>query len=327
MVCPKCAAEVPDGFNFCESCGTKLAGEAELPVEPGGCACGAGPNAVDPQGYCTGCGKRQVLEARQHLEIVLSPELAGVTDIGRRHSTNQDDLAIAAVDTEAGPVVIIVVCDGVSSAQNAEEASAIAAKTACDLLQEAARQQADDLQAAMSGAVRAAHQAVCGLPYLAGTPKDPPAATIVAAIVRSGTATIGWMGDSRAYWFGAEHRAQLTRDHSWVNEMVDAGAMTEAEALASPLAHAITRCLGIMEGESPVTEPEVGLLEFVLNGPGSLLLCTDGLWNYAPDTEQVGALLPAANETEERVAVAHRLIDFANQQGGRDNITAAIYRI
>ena len=327
MQCPKCEAEAPDGFKFCESCGARLGADAEPPAEPGGCACGAGPGEVDAQGFCTGCGKRRALETRRHLEIVLSPHLAGVTDIGKRHPTNQDDLALAAVEEGAQPAVIIVVCDGVSSAQNAEEASAVAAKTACDLLQLAAQQEDSDLDSAMAAAIEAAHKAVCALPYLAGAPKDPPAATIVAAVVRGGTATIGWLGDSRAYWFGADRSAQLTRDHSWVNEAVDSGELTEAQALVSPLAHAITRCLGVMEGEDPATEPTIGLVKFVPEGSGCLLLCTDGLWNYAPETEQIGTLLHAATGTEDVALAAGRMVAFANAQGGRDNITAAIYRV
>ncbi len=327
MQCPKCAEEVPEGFKFCESCGARQGAEPALPNEHIGCSCGAGPESVDAQGFCSECGKRSVPPARRHREIILSADLAGVSDIGKRHLTNQDDLAMAMVDTEAAPAVIIVVCDGVSSAENAEEASAIACRTACDLLQESVRQKADDLEAAMSAAIGAAHQAVSALPYLVGTLKDPPAATIVAALIRNGSATIGWMGDSRAYWFGVEQSTQLTRDHSWVNEMVDAGTLTEEEALVSPLAHAITRCLGVMEGETASEALEVGLLTVALEGPGQLLLCTDGLWNYAPTTEQIGALLHEGPETDERAIAARRLVDFANAQGGRDNITVAIYRV
>ena len=190
-----------------------------------------------------------------------------------------------------------------SSAQNAEEASAIAAQTACDLLQEAVQQKADDLEAAMSAAIGAAHQAVCALPYLEGD-SERSACRDHRRGGRARTArrpSAGW-GTVAPTGLARAQGMQLTRDHSWVNEVVDAGEMTEAQALASPLAHAITRCLGVMEGESPATAPEIGLMKSRLDGPGMLLLCTDGLWNYAPETEQIGALLHEGTQTEESVA-------------------------
>ena len=82
-----------------------------------------------------------------------------------------------------------------------------------------------------------------------------------------------------------------------------------------------------MEGESPDEAPKIGILTFPLISPGHLLLCTDGLWNYAPETEQIGALLHSENSAEDCLLAARRLIAFANAQGGRDNITAAVYRV
>ena len=81
-----------------------------------------------------------------------------------------------------------------------------------------------------------------------------------------------------------------------------------------------------MEGESPDLELKIGILEFPLPASGLLLLCTDGLWNYAPETERIGALLHGPSQTEDCLLAARRLVVFANEQGGRDNISAAIYR-
>ena len=108
----------------------------------------------------------------------------------------------------------------------------------------------------------------------------------------------------------------MTHDHSWINDVVDAGEMTEAEASVAPGAHAITRCLGAIETdaeEGAATRPS--LLRFPLPGPGRLLLCTDGLWNYAPHAHDIIALLQQAPMEADATTLARILVAFANAQG------------
>ena len=323
MTCPHCSVTVPDGARFCEACGANLAPEPAQAASANGehCRCGAGPDAKGADGYCTVCGLRwpQAREPlpRDHVEIVLTPLFAGVTDRGKRHTCNEDALALAAMPEEAGTAVLVI-CDGVSSAQRADEASDAAAQTACASLRDAVRGSSLDGEAAMKAAILAAHNAACAVPTDPSQPKDPPGATLVAALVRGGTITLGWLGDSRAYWIGATTATLLTHDHSWVNAVVDAGEMTEEDALQAPEAHAITRCLG------PLNDgvPEPTILTVPLAGPGRLLLCTDGLWNYAPGTDQLAGLVRAADG--DALAVCRRLVEFALSKGGRDNITVAV---
>lgn len=324
MTCPRCCAAVPDGARFCEACGASLAPEPAAAAATGEhCRCGAGPDAKGADGYCSVCGLRWPAAReplpRDHVEIVLTPAFAGVTDRGKRHANNEDALALADVPEEAG-AAILVICDGVSSAQRADEASEAAAQTACASLREAVRGGNVDSEAAMKSAVSAAHDAACAVPTDPRQPKDPPGATLVAALVRGGVVTLGWLGDSRAYWIGGTTATLLTHDHSWVNAVVDAGEMTEEDALLAPEAHAITRCLG------PLNDgvPEPTILTVTPSGPGRLLLCTDGLWNYAPGAEQLAGLARAAAAEGDALGVCRSLVEFALSKGGRDNITVAL---
>ena len=96
--------------------------------------------------------------------------------------------------------------------------------------------------------------------------------------------------------------------------------MAEEDALKAPEAHAITRCLG------PLNDgvPEPTILSVPLAGPGRLLLCTDGLWNYAPGTDQLAGLVRAAAADDDALGVCRSLVEFALSKGGRDNITVAL---
>ena len=166
----------------------------------------------------------------------------------------------------------------------------------------------------MTAAIAAAADAVARL--APGVP-DGPSCTLVAAVVDTATAavTVGWVGDSRAYWLADGDAARLlTADHSWAAEMVAAGILDAGAAMRDPRAHAITRWLG-----GPAPKPGVATLS--PTGPGVLLLCTDGLWNYVPEAADLAALaLPVATRDGPRAA-AEALTAHALAAGGRDNVT------
>jgi serine/threonine protein phosphatase PrpC len=133
--------------------------------------------------------------------------------------------------------------------------------------------------------------------------------------------TLCWLGDSRAYWLAAapDSAAQrLTKDDSLAEEMVAAGLLDEADALASPHAHVVTRWIGADLGESA---PHVATFE--PPGPGVVLLCSDGLWNYQPEAAKLADLaLPSA--LTDPLGAAAKLVTFALDAGGTDNITAVL---
>jgi serine/threonine protein phosphatase PrpC len=252
---------------------------------------------------------------RDHQELELGG-LAGVTDRGLRHQRNEDAMALATAATAGGPVMIMVVCDGVSTADRPDEASLAAARAAAEELLAAAQAGTSRPEAS----VRAAAAAREAVDALAGG-GESPAATFVSAVVAGGTITICWLGDSRAYWLdaGDEGSARLlTRDDSLAEEMVALGLMPEAEALTSPQAHVVTRWIG---PDADALVPHV--IEFSPPGPGVLMLCSDGLWNYAPDAGTLAGLaMPGA--LADPLAAAAGLVEFALDAGGMDNITVAL---
>jgi serine/threonine protein phosphatase PrpC len=267
--------------------------------------------------------------SHDHQEIDLRL-MAGVTDRGLRHRQNEDAMELAVVPAADGPVLVAVVCDGVSTSIRPAEASLAAAQAAAEVLRTAA-QDGTDLTEASSAAVRSAESAVAGL---AESPGGVGSATFVSAVITSSAATLCWLGDSRAYWLGApatpapespahespapETAQRLTRDDSLAEEMVAAGLLPADEALSSPHAHVVTRWVGADPGEAT---PHV--VTFEPPGPGVLMLCSDGLWNYQPDAGKLAELaLPAALTNP--LGAAQALVTFAIEAGGRDNITVVL---
>jgi serine/threonine protein phosphatase PrpC len=308
QACPSCGALSEPDDRFCEACGEQLGEPARRPGggdRAGACrSCGG---SVDADGYCERCGAPAAGEANpDHDELDLA-WVAAVTDRGRHHRVNEDAVAAAVI----GRIVAGVVCDGVSTTPGSALAARRAADVALDTLRAAVAEQRN-LRAAMVSGVAAANAEVCATPPI--DPANPPACTIVAAVARPESVIIGWLGDSRAYWLDADRGALLTRDDSWAAESVAAGGITAEEADADRRAHHITRWLG---PDAPAGDCHV--TEFTPPGPGSLVLCTDGLWNYAPVPELLGreAVGPP-------IVAARRLCEFALTSGGNDNITVIV---
>jgi serine/threonine protein phosphatase PrpC len=255
-------------------------------------------------------------------------QVAGVSDRGLRHSRNEDAMHFAVADTDEGPVAVAIVSDGVSSAPRPDEASWMAVNTGITLLAEGA-QRGDDPAEVSRTAVKAAGQA---LNQLVG-PEGAPAATYLSAIVSKRQITVCWVGDSRAYWLAANSPAtagpndtiditggskRVTRDDSLAEEIVAAGLATMDEAMASPQAHVITRWLG-----ADLPDPEAHVENFTPTGPGVLLLCSDGLWNYRPEAAELAAMAMPGALTRPLDAAAD-LAKFALDSGGLDNITVVL---
>ncbi|MEU8446107.1 PP2C family serine/threonine-protein phosphatase [Streptomyces globisporus] len=288
-------------------------------------ACRSG--RVDPDGYCENCGHAQPRE-RDHMEQELG-SVAAVSDRGLRHHRNEDSFAVSSTALPDGsPAVVAIVCDGVSSASRPDEASAAAANAANESLL-ASLPRGTHPQQAMHEAIVAASEAVNALAqepagameHDAHRHQNAPACTLVGAVMAGELLIVGWVGDSRVYWVPEDRSrptARLTEDDSWAAQMVAAGLMNEAEAYADERAHAITGWLG-----ADAYELEPHTAAFKPDRPGLVVVCTDGLWNYAESAEEMAAAVPA-DAQEHPLRGAQVLVGHALDGGGHDNVTVAL---
>lgn len=229
---------------------------------------------------------------------------------------------------DGSPAVVAIVCDGVSSASRPDEASAAAASAANEALLESLPRGTHPQQA-MHEAILAAAEAVNALAQEPGRAtehdrhrhQNAPACTLVGSIMAGGLLVVGWVGDSRVYWVPddrANPPARLTEDDSWAAQMVAAGLMNEAEAYADERAHAITGWLG-----ADAYELEPHTASFKPDRSGLVVVCTDGLWNYAESAAEMAAAVPA-DAHQRPLHGAQVLVGHALDGGGHDNVTVAL---
>ena len=138
------------------------------------------------------------------------------------------------------------------------------------------------------------------------------ATTAVAVLLDGGTGTLAHVGDSRAYRLRNGQLDRLTRDHSWVEEQVRAGALSETAARQHPWRNIVTRALSGSE------DLEVDITEVALEPGDRLLLCSDGVFAVLTD-DQIGDVLRGEHDLD---SLCHALIQGANDGGGPDNVTA-----
>ncbi|MET8806778.1 PP2C family serine/threonine-protein phosphatase [Streptomyces sp. NPDC004546] len=300
-------------------------GSTAVPEEPAQVCVACRAGRVDSDGYCENCGHAQPRE-RDHMERESGP-VAAVSDRGLRHHRNEDAFAVGHTALPDGtPATLAIVCDGVSSATRPDDASTAASQAAGDALL-AALPRGTHPQTAMHEAIVAAAQAVNALAEEPATAREhaphqnAPACTIVGAVVASGLLVVGWVGDSRVYWVPDDRSApaaRLTEDDSWAAQMVAAGLMSEAEAYADERAHAITGWLG-----ADAYELEPHTASFKPDRPGVVVVCTDGLWNYAETAEEMSEVVPA-DAAARPLHSARVLVGHALDGGGHDNVTVAV---
>ncbi|MET7679967.1 protein phosphatase 2C domain-containing protein [Streptomyces sp. NPDC005423] len=303
----------------------RVAAETPTPAEGTRVCVACRSGGVDDDGYCENCGHAQPRE-RDHMEEESGP-LAAVSDRGLRHHRNEDAFAVGQSVLPDGSVALVaIVCDGVSSATRPDAASLAASRVASESLLAALEQSAPPQQA-MHEAIVAASYAVNALAQEPETAREhaphqnAPACTLVGAIVTASLLVVGWVGDSRAYWVPVDRSsppARLTEDDSWAAQMVSAGLMSEAEAYADERAHAITGWLG-----ADAYELEPHTAAFKPDRPGVVVVCTDGLWNYAESAEEMAEALPL-DAAVRPLHSARVLVGHALDGGGHDNVTVAV---
>jgi serine/threonine protein phosphatase PrpC len=243
------------------------------------------------------------------------------TDVGMRRSSNEDAFVLVDLDAPANAIacegerleiagkrMLLALSDGMGGAAAGEVASSLALSTLVRELHGCGSARMDH---ALEAAVHVANARV--LEAASTTEQRGMGATLTAVVIVDNIAWIAEVGDSRAYLLRDRKLHQLTRDQSYVQMLVDIGAMSEEEAKESPRKNVILQAVG--------TAPElrVALGRLSLRRGDRLLLCSDGLSNELDDSELADLLTRNAPD----VACEHAIAS-ANQHGGRDNVTAIV---
>lgn len=267
-------------------------------------------------------------------------KVAGISDMGLVRTNNEDNFQIAR-DLSVEPMrwinneaclltphgTLLVVADGMGGMNAGEVASQIAIDTVKEVFSPAALAGVNllsvaDVNAHIAGAVAEADSRIkrtaAARPETHGM-----GTTIVIAWLLDGKLYMGWCGDSRAYIYNpACGLRRLSKDHSYVQTLVDAGKLTDEQAFDYPQSNIITRCLS---DSNAVAEADVLPRPVTVADGDIILLCTDGLCGMIRDNEIERILrdTPAADLT----GIAKSLVDGALSAGGADNVTVALLQV
>jgi protein phosphatase len=242
--------------------------------------------------------------------VAVGAHIIALTDKGRRRQINQDRALAQEIE---GGYSLLVVADGVGGSRGGEVASEETVQAfIASLWLEPVSDPAEALRTAAELANERVREVAREDTQLTGM-----ATTLVAALVNDGHAWILSIGDSRAYLCHDATLKALTEDDSWVAEQVRSGALTEEEAERSPYQNVITRGIGVDDALGPAE-----LVEHTLGSGDTLILCSDGLYRYVDEAAIVQTLGDGAQLSD----MGQRLIDLANEAGGPDNISVALYR-
>lgn len=311
--CPVCDAPAAPDHLMCEACGSDLAqpvagaGHWLSSASPTPACPDCGGTDLDAKGYCGDCGRRQNPTAdRTQLDLT---RVGAATDFGKRHHYNQDALAIGRHEGTS----VAVVCDGVSSSTFGELAALAASEAAVAEILTALADKHNPVEASRAGVVagsRAAARAGAGLE------DNPPSCTYVSAVVTDTEIEVTWVGDSRAYWVSGDYAECLTVDDSYVGRLRAIDAPPDDPRYHTPYAHALLAWLG---SDSPELKPNTQT--FIPDGPGLLIVCSDGLSCYMNEPADLLPLPPGSP-----VEMAAALTERARDAGGKDNISVAVVK-
>lgn len=232
----------------------------------------------------------------------------GATDKGRKRSGNEDSFA---TDDALG---LYVVSDGMGGHAAGEVASKVSVETVVATITAGAdgsRSVVELAESAVAAAALEVHRRAEEDDELAGM-----GATLSVVLIAGARAALAHVGDSRVYLFRDGAIRQLSTDHTMAEDLVKAGAATREAANRGPLAHVLTRSIG--------RDPAVAIDAMALDlSPGDrLLMCSDGLADYAGDPQVLEERLGGEAKSSVEALIAH-----ANDSGGKDNITVIVVDI
>jgi protein phosphatase len=242
------------------------------------------------------------------------------THVGMHRQLNEDSLAIleitAAYESKTRKRVLLLVADGMGGHNAGEIASKIGSETIVNALAQllsSKDENASRYDEALRAAISLANQRI--LEASIQTPgSEGMGTTITLAIIDGNQLHTANVGDSRCYIINEEDVWQFTKDHSYIQQLVDQGQITREEARTHPRRNEITRVVGYYS----VVEVDTGVTS--LDETDLVLICSDGLTAYVDDNELKRIVL---DHTDPQKA-CDELIELANSRGGRDNISVII---
>lgn len=243
-------------------------------------------------------------------ELALTGTLAGVSDIGRIRSTNEDEFFLSTEGVQ-------LVADGLGGLPAGEVASGTAVAAAAAALCGRDFSAVEEAEAGrlLRTAFEAANDAVSARAQ-ADLRCAGMATTLIAVLISRSMLHVAHVGDVRAYRLGKAGLERLTDDHTRAWEQVLSGALSEQAARRSPHRNALTRVLGY-----GTVEPSIRSVPLAFGDV--ILLCSDGLWEPVPERDLCRILSDRGTDARTR-AIA--LADAALEAGGPDNITAVVYQ-
>ena len=232
-----------------------------------------------------------------------------VTNIGRKRKMNQDYVYSSEQPIGRLPNLFLV-ADGMGGHNAGEYASKVTVETIVENIGDSPETDAVRIfDEAIQSANARIRKLAAASPLLEGM-----GTTVVAATCQGESLCVANVGDSRLYVVNCHEIRQITRDHSWVEEMVLRGGIVREEARNHPDKNIITRAVG---AEDTV---QADFFTVHLQEGDTILMCTDGLTNMLEDEEILMILDGARNIVEK----AQALVDAANENGGKDNISVIL---
>jgi PPM family protein phosphatase len=242
-------------------------------------------------------------------------DIGSATDVGRVRAGNEDALLVLRPTGSRKGQIVVAVADGMGGHKAGEVASALAIESLKRFVSEA--DSSDGPEELLRRGVQSGNQSIWEA-AAEDVEKDGMGTTMVAAVVDAeGQVVIANVGDSRAYAYLNGAAVLVTQDHTWVNQQVLSGQMSEREARTSPFRNLLTRTLG--------NAPRVDVDLFTgvrLEEGDALVLVSDGVTGYLDERDFTTVL----EESTSAQDAAQRLVKEAVQRGGADNATAIVVR-
>jgi protein phosphatase len=237
------------------------------------------------------------------------------TDRGKVRDANED---VCSFTTLPGGLMLFVVADGMGGHHSGERAASLAVSSIVQEVRISGIEWHDPRQVRglLGHALVRANREVNKEGTRGGTVRNM-GTTALAMLVSGTTAHLAHVGDSRAYLVRGKMVVRLTKDHTQVQNLVDLGQLSRAQAKAHPEGHLLVRAIGI----SPAVEVDMPPEPLWVQSGDAILLCTDGLYSVVSGDEMAEAV--ARFRPQE---ACDRLIKLALSRGGPDNITVMIYR-